>query len=146
MSTSSHNSGPGLVQIIVAIIGAAGLIIATWIGVQYGQSKAEREAAATATAHQTTSESGLSSSTGLTPNEVVSWCQGTNCKIERFGPLQESNGAINPNGVKMKTGDPVGFNVPKGISVDVWDCFKASRVDGPTQLSQVCEASFRRAS
>lgn len=84
------------------------------------------------------------SPTGLTPDEARSWCQGDHCAPGRFSQIQESNGVINPYGVLMATGDPVAFDLPAGISVDLWDCFQASQAVGPISLPQVCQASFRR--
>jgi len=80
----------------------------------------------------------------LASEEVRSWCEGASCNSERFEQLQEGNDVINPCGVKLKKGDPVAFNIPKEVSVDVSDCFNASNVTGPVQLPHVCEASFRR--
>jgi hypothetical protein len=88
----------------------------------------------------------------LKPQEVQSWCSpipgssGT-CDISLFEwPVVETNGVRNPYGVHMKPQNPVAFNVPGGILIDVWDCFKYSRVSGPIKLAQVCEATFRRVS
>ncbi len=87
--------------------------------------------------------------TGLTLQKVQAWCipssSGT-CNLSRFEQLVESNRYVNPNGVHMKLGGPVSFNVPAGISVDFWDCSKASSgvsVSGPIKLPRVCKASFR---
>ena len=91
-----------------------------------------------------TSPSGV---TGLTPQEVQTWCSviGTGtCDISRFEQLVEANGAVNPNGVHMKTGDPVEIHIPAGYRADVWDCFKLSSATGATDLKQVCEMSVRR--
>ncbi len=84
--------------------------------------------------------------TGLRPQEVQAWCGGApNCIAARFMQLPESNGAINPNGVKYLSGDATTFQVPAGVTVDVWDCFHDSHFTGPGTLTQVCAASFRRA-
>ena len=58
--------------------------------------------------------------------------------------LREANGALNPYGVHMTTGNPVVIDLPAGVAADVWDCFAASQVTGPATLPQVCEATFRR--
>jgi hypothetical protein len=92
---------------------------------------------------------------GLSIAEVQSWCSEVRtgsgaCHARFFEQLVETYGIVNPNGVHFdippedEASAPARFNVPAGISVDVWDCFNPSRVYGPAVLQQVCGASFRR--
>lgn len=81
------------------------------------------------------------SSSILTLAIAEGWCEG-GCP-GRFEALEEANGAENPRGVHLKTGNPVKINLPAGFNGQVWDCFNASQVTGPANLPQVCEASFR---
>lgn len=86
--------------------------------------------------------------TGLTIQEVLGWCRGTGCTADHFQQLPETGGIINPNGVlfMITAADQASdFTLPVGVSADVWSCFPPStRAVGPTVLSHVCQASFRK--
>ena len=89
----------------------------------------------------------LPNTTSLTPQEVQTWCStipGSNgtCNPNRFEQLV-TNGHVNPKAVLMKEGGgPVSFNIPAGITVDVWNCKEKSTVPGPKKLNLVCQATF----
>ncbi len=147
----------GSYQKLLTIVFLVSLLLLVACGEETGGSNTS-STPSTGAATQTSQPSGqpttppptpTSTSRGLSPSEVQSWCtevkQGSGaCDSSNFTQLQEANGAINPNGVHFKANAPAKFNVPAGISVDVWDCFKASQATGPVVLPQVCEASFRK--
>lgn len=84
--------------------------------------------------------------TGLPVEEVKGWCSGRGCSVGLFEQVNEGGG-INPNAVHFKINQQSlasSFNVPAGVSVTVWNCFAVSNVTGPTTVTQVCEATFRR--
>ncbi len=88
----------------------------------------------------------LPNATSLTPQEVQSWCSTTpyssgTCNLSRFEQLV-TNRHVNPKAVLMNKGGPVSFNVPAGITVDVWNCKETSTVPGPKKLNFVCQATF----
>jgi len=129
------------------------LLLAACGGEAGGPSTPSSAGAATPTSPPTVQSTSPPTSTpplgGLSPTEVQSWCTEVKpgsgaCDASNFTQLQEDNGAINPKGVHFKATAPAKFNVPVGISVDVWDCFKPSQATGPVVLPQVCEASFRK--
>ncbi len=76
--------------------------------------------------------------------QVIDMCEGS-CARERFVPLKESSGVINPNGVKFLSDYATfaSFDVPSGWSGQAWDGFETVQFAGPTELPQVAEASFR---
>lgn len=73
----------------------------------------------------------------LTPAQVQAWCSG-NCPISRFTQLVESNGYVNPLGVKMAGGSVVTLYLPSGVSADTPN----GHIIGPATFT-VNEASVR---
>lgn len=77
---------------------------------------------------------------GISAAEVRGWCV-ANCEHHRFEELSEGGRTI----VHMTTGIAARLNVPEGISIDGWDCFRDADAVGPVQWTG-CEATFRRVS
>ncbi len=73
----------------------------------------------------------------LTPAQVQTWCSG-DCPSWRFSQLVESNGYVNPKGVKMAGGSMVTLYLPSGVSADT----PSGHVWGPANI-WVNEASVR---
>lgn len=76
---------------------------------------------------------------GLAPATVASWCGGD---TSRFAQLQEGNGYVNPNGVKLLGGTMLTCNVPDGYTIDVWSDHWEGTMRGPWN-GNVSEASIR---
>lgn len=78
----------------------------------------------------------------LTPAEAQAWCA-PNCQEGDFSSLRESDGRINPQGLKFVNAGCPRFHVPVGHSFDVWTGRLAFSASGYADLPAVCEASFR---
>lgn len=80
----------------------------------------------------------------LDPAIVASWCTScTAADTSRFGQLKESDGTINPSGVKLSSGPVRRFNIPAGISFDGWNG-QVNNGSGPASGVMLSEASFRQ--
>lgn len=76
---------------------------------------------------------------GLDPATVAGWCGGD---TSRFAQLQEGNGYVNNNGVKLLGGPMLTCNIPKGYTIDVYDTVFEGTMRGPWN-GQVSEGSIR---
>ena len=79
----------------------------------------------------------------LTVERAQSWCA-TDCTAGNFGPLVESNGFVNPRGLKFTNGRCPAMDLPALGSADYWDGTQVHMgVTGPSRLARVCVASLR---
>lgn len=90
-----------------------------------------------------TSPNALPQQPTLTVEEVAAWCHPT-CR-RALEQLKESNGKINPAGVKLKPNiDCYVVNIPANVSYDIWNGSTGRSGQEATRLDRVCEGSFRK--
>lgn len=72
------------------------------------------------------------------------WCKPVACSESNFTPLFESNGVLNPRGLKFDNLNCPTMDIPANVAVDYNDGFLTRKaVWGPIKLDRVCVASIR---